>query len=145
MSDRRRSSNSEHGIEMTTFSETSIRRSRSGSFTGTIVDSPGGRRGGYSEFAYSKRSGVFDVKTIASDVSGGGKRMLSQMENIAREHGATSMETATSRPGFFKKSGFDYTPGQHQLNQRKYTALELQTQEDNRGEGGGGFMMHKIL
>jgi len=145
MSSRKRGSNDEHGIEMTTYSETSIRRSRSGSFTGTIVDSPSGRRSGYSEFTYSQRTGVFDVKTIASDVSGGGKRMLSQMESIAREHGANAMETATSRPGFFKKGGFDYTPEQHLINQRKYAGLELQRQEENRGEGGGGFMMRKIL
>jgi hypothetical protein len=143
--DKRRSSSSTHDIEMTTFSETSIKRSRSGSFTGRIVDSPGGRRSGYSDFAYSARTGVFDVKTIVSDAHGGGKRMLSQMEGIARQHGATSMETATSRPGFFKKSGFDYTPGQHLINQRKYTASELQEQENNREERGGGFVLHKPL
>jgi hypothetical protein len=71
--------------------------------------------------------------------------MMSQMEGIAGEHGAVAMETATSRPGFFKASGFDYTPAQDATNQRKYTALELREQEQNRGEGGGGFMMHKPL
>ncbi len=145
MSGRRRSSSNEHGIEMTTFSETSIKRSRSGSFTGTTIDSPTGQRTGYSDFSFSARSGVFDVKTIVSNQAGGGSRMMARMEKVAREEGARSMQTATSRPGFFKKMGFDYTEGQKGINQRKFSALELQKQEANREEGGAGFEMEKRL
>lgn len=145
MSGRRRGTEHESGTEMTTFSQTTIKRQRSGSFTGGITDSPHGRETGYSEFSYSARTGVFDVKTIASEERGGGARMLSQMEGVAREHGATAMETATSRPGFFKRSGFDYTPQQQATNARKYTPIELSEQEANREERGGGFMMRKPL
>lgn len=142
---RSRSSSTERGVEMTTFSQTQITRARSGSFTGRIDDSPQGKRTGYAEFKFSATTGVFDVKTIASDSKGGGSRMMAKMEHLAREHGATSMETATSRPGFFKKVGFDYTPQQKAFNARKYTAEQLEAQESNRGEGGGGFMMSKDL
>lgn len=147
MSARSRSnSNTPDEFEMTTFSKTTTTRQRSGSFTGRIDDSPNGQRTGYAEFAYSQTSGTFDVQTIASDSPGGGRRMMEQMERLAREAGARSMETATSRPGFFKKTGFDYTPDQQRINARKYSPEQLSRHENNRGaEGGGGFHMKKDL
>ena len=131
---------------MTTFSETTVKRARSGSFTGHIDDSPQGIKTGYAKFSYSKKSRVFDVKTIASNAKGGGSRMMTQMESLARENSATKMETATSRPGFFQKMGFDYTPQQKQINTLKYKSQELKHHENNRGEeSGGGFLMFKPL
>lgn len=139
-------SGSGHSIEMTTFNQPRITtRSRSGSFTGHIDDTVESRRSGYAHFSFSHSTGEFDVKTIVSGARGGGTRMMEKMEHLAREHGATSMVTATSRPGFFQKVGFDYTPSQKKINALKYTADELRAQENNHNEGGGGFMMSKDL
>ena len=131
---------------MTTFSRTEITRARSGSFTGHTIDSPHGVPSGNASFSYSQSRREMDLTNIVSGAPGGGARMMQVAEEVARSAGATSMVTATSRPGFFKKMGFDYTPAQHEINARKYTANELSAQENNKGrDGGGGFSMHKSL
>lgn len=132
---------------MTTFSRTETsQRTRSGSFTGKTIDSPGGVPSGNASFRYSGTTRQMDLTSISSTAPGGGGRMMQIAEQVARSSGAREMVTATSRPGFFKKMGFDYTPEQHELNAKKYTAGELAAQENNKGvEGGGGFAMHKPL
>lgn len=144
----RRTSITQHedmGLEMTTFNQPQITRSRSGSFTGSLDYVKDARPAGNVSFRFSQRSGVFDVTHIVSHAPGVGREMMGRVEDIARQSQARSMETATSRPGFFKRMGFDYTDGQKEINRHRYSADELVREEQNRGAAGGGFVMHKPL
>ena len=62
--------------------------------------------------------------------------------------GATTLVTATSRPGFFRKMGFDYTEQQKRTNALKEERDPglVARDENNKGEqGGGGYGMFKPL
>lgn len=124
-------------IEMKTFSITNIVPQQGGDFKGTI-DLPSGS---YAEFCYYANVGVFDVKTISSEAKGDGSKMMRMVLNEAAHCKAKRMETATSRPGFFKRFGFDYTDAQKITNAKKFTVEQLEKEEANRGDGGGGFAM----
>lgn len=124
-------------------------RKRSGSFSGELNLVEQGNRSkthGYVKFQYSHTHKDLFVDTIVSQVSGGGRKLHQGLEDIARHQSeATRMVTATSRPGYFMKMGYDYSGPQQQINQRKYTQQQLQVQEQNRSEGGGGFEMEKMI
>lgn len=124
-------------------------RERSGSFSGSlelleVADQP--RHSGHVKFQYSATHNDFFVDTIVAGAVGGGAKMHQALEDIAlHQTDAKRMVTATSRPGYFRKMGYDYTATQQRTNQRKFTALELAQQEQNRDERGGGFEMEKVL
>lgn len=123
-------------------------RKRSGSFKASIdlVRTADDVSKGYVNFGYSATHRTVSVDTIVSDVPGGGSKLHQALEQYAGQStNARRLETATSRPGYFKKMGYDYTKQQHLTNARKYRPTELVAQEKNRGSGGGGFSMEKPL
>lgn len=123
-------------------------RKRSGSFSGQMVMHDAWTHTGTVDYHFSGRDNSMDVQHIQSHVQGSGSMMMQAVEARAREVGAKSMVTATSRPGFFKKMGFDYTDQQKVTNALK-ESLEpgkLARDESNKGEqGGGGYGMFKPL
>lgn len=123
-------------------------RGRSGSFSGQLVTHSAWTHTGTTDYYFSATRREMDVQHIQSHAPGSGSQMIQAVESRAREVGATSMVTATSRPGFFKKMGFDYTEQQKQTNARKEIQEpgKLARDESNKGEqGGGGYGMFKTL
>lgn len=123
-------------------------RGRSGSFSGQLVTHSGWTHTGTTDYYFSATRRELDVQHIQSHAQGSGSQMMQAIESRAREVGASSMVTATSRPGFFRKMGFDYTEQQKQTNALK-EALDpgkLARDENNKSEqGGGGYGMFKTL
>ena len=123
-------------------------RKRSGSFSEQLVTHSGWTHTGTTDYAFSATRREMDVQHIQSHAPGSGAQMMQAVEARAREVGATSMVTATSRPGFFKKMGFDYTDQQKRTNTLKEERDPgmVARDENNKGEqGGGGYSMFKPL
>jgi hypothetical protein len=123
-------------------------RNRSGSFDGQLVMHQSWTHTGTTDFHYSGTRNELDVSHIQSHVPGVGTQMMQVVEERARALGATRMITATSRPGFFQRQGFDYTRQQQLINARREAAEpgRLARDENNRGQqAGGGYEMHKLL
>jgi hypothetical protein len=123
-------------------------RGRSGSFSGQLVTHSAWTHTGTTDYHFSANRREMDVQHIQSHAPGSGLQMMQAVESRAREVGATSMVTATSRPGFFKKMGFDYTEQQKRTNALKeeLDPGKLARDENNKGEqGGGGYGMFKPL
>lgn len=123
-------------------------RGRTGSFSGQLVTHSGWTHTGTIDYDFSATRREMDVQHIQSHAPGSGSQMMQAVESRAREVGATSMVTATSRPGFFKKMGFDYTEQQKQTNALKEARDPglVARDESNKGEqGGGGYGMFKRL
>ncbi|HEY1137980.1 MAG TPA: hypothetical protein VGE64_10860 [Xanthomonadaceae bacterium] len=123
-------------------------RGRSGSFSGQLVTHSGWTHTGTTDYSFSATRREMDVQNIQSHAPGAGSQMMQAVESRARDVGATSMVTATSRPGFFKKMGFDYTEQQKRTNTLKEARDPglVARDESNKGEqGGGGYGMFKPL
>lgn len=121
---------------------------RKGSFSGQLVTHSGWKHTGTTDYYFSATRREMEVRHIQSLAPGSGSQMMQAVESRAREVGATTMQTATSRPGFFKKMGFDYTDLQKQTNARWEVADpgKVARDENNKGEqGGGGYGMFKPL
>jgi hypothetical protein len=123
-------------------------RGRSGSFSGQLVAHSGWAHTGTTDYYFSATHNTMDVQHIQSHAPGSGSQMMQAVEARARQVGATEMVTATSRPGFFKKMGFDYTEQQKRTNALKEERDPglVARDESNKGEqGGGGYGMFKTL
>lgn len=123
-------------------------RTRSGSFSGQLVTHSGWTHTGTTDYAFSATHREMHVQHIQSHAPGSGSQMMQAVEARAREVGATTLVTATSRPGFFRKMGFDYTEQQKRTNALKEERDPglVARDENNKGEqGGGGYGMFKPL
>lgn len=123
-------------------------RGHRGSFSGQLVTHDAWTHTGTTDYYFSATRREMDVQHIQSHAPGSGSQMMQAVETRAREVGATSMVTATSRPGFFKKMGFDYTEQQKQTNALKeiQDPGKLARDENNKDQqGGGGYGMFKTL